>query len=381
MVCDMIEYGGMHMDIQPKFWRDKEYEDLSAYIDQVFTELLIPAAMSDVVCDYKKILSSLYELGLSGLRYQENKGGVGKGLAAQALFAEGLGIVPSGGIGMALTIHLDMVAPFVDQYGTDQQITEFLVPALKGDILFSHAVSEPEAGSDISNIHTTAIQEGDGWRVQGKKSMISLASLADVHFVVAQLPEFRPPFNMVNFLIPADTPGLRVSPTYPTLGNHHCPIANIELDDVYLDDSFRVGPVGMGMINQMQQFSQERILSSLRANRVARRCLDDVMQSTDKAEEKWVSLNAQWAASRSVTYRAMQAWIEGEEYLTLSCASKLLSSRLARQASWLSLNSAKAMQPSLICDNLNQVYDARLYSISTGSDEMMLKTIAAAEKY
>lgn len=381
MVSNMTEYTSTHTDIRPKFWRIKEYEDLSAQIDQVFTQLLIPAAKSDAVCDYKKILSSLYESGISGLRYEEKNGGLGKGLAAQALFAEGLGIVPSGGIGMALTIHLDMVAPFIDQYGTEQQIADFLAPALKGDILFSHAVSEPEAGSDINNIHTTAVQDGDGWRVQGKKNMISLASLADVHFVVARLPEFRAPFNMVNFLIPADIPGLRVSPIYPTLGNHHCPIANIELDNVWLDDSFRLGPVGMGMINQMQQFSQERILSSLRANRMARRCLDYATQSGDTFTEKLASLHAQWAASRAVTYRAMQTWIDGGEYLTLSCASKLLSSRLARQASRFALECAKAMQPDSIEESLNQVYDARLYSISTGSDEMMLKTIAAAEKY
>lgn len=211
--------------------------------------------------------------------------------------------------------------------------------------------------------------------------MISLAFLADVHFIVARLPAFRAPFNMVNFLVPADTPGLRVSPIRPTLGNHHCPIADIELDNVQLDDSFRLGPIGMGMINQMQQFSQERILSSLRANRLARRCLDYAMQPVDVFADKLASLNAQWAASRAVTYRAMQTWIDGGEYLTLSCASKLLSSRLARQASRFALENAKAMQTDSVEENLNQVYDARLYSISTGSDEMMLKTIAAAEKY
>lgn len=374
-------------ELTPSFWRSNALTALREQLMQSFNAHLSPFADSDEV-DFNSMLANLHNDGLSGLRYEKNNGGTGHGLAAQAMFAECLGTVPSGGIGMGLTIHLDMVAPFVDQQGTLQQIEAYLKPALRGDIIFSHAVSEPNAGSDISNIQTSAVRDGTGWRVNGVKSMIALASLANVHFVVAHLPHNKPPFNMINFLIPNNTPGISVSKVAPTLGNTSCPIANITFDNVWVDDCHRLGTAGMGMIYQMQQFSQERILSSLRANEVARACLQHVEACMDtptsahtdarfKADQLWQRL----AASKAITYKAMGEWIGNGNYHTLSCSSKLLSSRLVREASTLALSATHETGHKEKLQTIRCLNDARLYSISTGSDEMMLKSIAASEKY
>ena len=365
----------------PAFWKFPGAEELRAQINNAFDAVLLPAAHSADQCNYQKIIAELHTKKISGLRYNREKGGTGAGLAAQAMFAESLGRIPSGSIGMALTIHLDMVAPFIDQYGSPEQVEKFLMPALRGDILLSHAVSEPGAGSDVTNLSTTAVKDGNGWRINGQKTMISLATLADVHFVIAQLPEYRAPFNMVNFLIPKNTPGLRLGPIKPALGNHQCPVADIFFDDLWISDDHRLGMPGMGMINQLQQFSQERILSSLRANQVAYQCLQRAAQWINPSVHEWQLLNAEWQASRALTYKAMQRWLDNGEYLSLSCSSKLLSSRLARRAANYTLQVAKennSVDLTLLKSCLN---DARLFSISTGSDEMMLKSIAAAEKY
>lgn len=365
----------------PSFWKFAGAELLRTQINDAFARILLPAAMANRQCNYQQLLAALYAEKLSGLRYGEEKGGTGSGLAAQAMFAECLGRIPSGSIGMALTIHLDMVAPFIDQYGTLEQIEQFLKPALRGDILLSHAVSEPNAGSDVTNIATTAVKDGNGWRINGRKTMISLASLADVHFVIARLPEYRAPFNMVNFLIPKNTPGLTLSAVQPGLGNQQCPVANIEFNELWISDEYRLGMPGMGMINQLQQFSQERILSSLRANEVTRQCLGRAAQSSTIRDPQLLSLQAEWQASRALTYKAMQAWLINDDYLTLSCSSKLLSSRLARRATHYALQQVRTTGATDIKLWQTLACDARLFSISTGSDEMMLKSIAAAEKY
>ncbi|MDO6423831.1 acyl-CoA dehydrogenase family protein [Saccharophagus degradans] len=396
----------LNCELTPSFWRNDAFIHLRKQIDTSFAAHLTPASNSESV-SFQALVRQLYNDNLSGLRYAKNKGGTGHGLAAQALFAESLGRVPSGGIGMGLTIHLDMVAPIVDQQGSAHQIEEYLLPALRGDIIFSHAVSEPHAGSDISNIQTTAVKDGDGWRIDGCKSMIALASLADVHFVVARIPGHKPPFNKINFLIPAATTGVKVSSVTPTLGNNDCPIANITFDNVWVADSNRLGTAGMGMIHQMQQFSQERILSSLRANEVARMCLTHAEHLLNKLNNlnplnnlnnrhnkpnpstasyvnslnNLYTLKAELNASKAITYKAMGTWIDNGNYHTLSCSSKLLSSRLVRQASILALTVSKALGENTDAQLVHYFNDARLYSISTGSDEMMLKSIAASEKY
>jgi citronellyl-CoA dehydrogenase len=368
--------------LTPLFWKFAGAEQLRTHITETFTRILLPAALSTHQCNYNHLLAELHAESLSGLRYNKEKGGVGMGLAAQAMFAECLGSVPSGSIGMALTIHLDMVAPFIDQYGSAGQIERFFKPALRGEILLSHAVSEPDAGSDVTKIATTATKDGKGWRLNGHKTMISLASLADVHFVIAQLPEYRPPFNMVNFLIPKGTPGLIVGEIKPGLGNHQCPVADLSFEDLWINDDCRLGAAGMGMINQLQQFSQERILSSLRANEVTHQCLTQSAQwASNSCDRQFASLHAEWQASRALTYKALQTWLENGDYLSLSCSSKLVSSRLARRAANYALQLTRNSAAKNIARFTSYVCDSRLFSISTGSDEMMLKSIAAAEKY
>lgn len=365
----------------PAFWKFDGAEQLRAHINKTFGRLLLPAALATIQCNYHQLISALHREQLSGLRYSKEKGGTGAGLAAQAMFAESLGQIPSGGIGMALTIHLDMVAPFIDQYGSPEQIERFLMPALRGDILLSHAVSEPGAGSDVTNLATTTTRDGTGWRINGHKSMISLASLADVHFVIARLADYRAPFNMVNFLIPKDTPGLRLGNVSPALGNAQCPIADVFFDDLWIGDDCRLGMPGMGMINQLQQFAQERILSSLRANQVTYQCLARAAQWISKLDKQLQILIAEWQASRALTYKAMQYWLANGEYLSLSSTSKFISSRLVRRASFFALDLARQHSSDDVKNLQTCVGDARLFSISTGSDEMMLKSIAAAEKY
>lgn len=365
----------------PAFWKFEGAEQLRAHINKTFDRFLMPAAKTTTQCNYHQLIAALRSEQLSGLRYAKEKGGTGAGLAAQAMFAESLGRIPSGGIGMALTIHLDMVAPFIDQYGAPEQIERFLMPALRGEILLSHAVSEPGAGSDVTNLATTATRDGSGWRIRGHKTMISLASLADVHFVIARLADYRAPFNMVNFLIPKDTPGLRLGNVWPALGNAQCPVSDIFFDDLWIGDDCRLGMPGMGMINQLQQFAQERILSSLRANQVAYQCLARAAQWTYTADQQLQTLIAEWQASRALTYKAMQHWLGNGEYLSLSSSSKLISSRLARSASLFALDLARQHSKGDVNSLQTCVADARLFSISTGSDEMMLKSIAATEKY
>lgn len=365
----------------PAFWKFGGAEQLRAHINKTFDRFLFPAALATTQCNYHQLLAALHSEQVSGLRYSKEKGGTGAGLAAQAMFAESLGHIPSGGIGMALTIHLDMVAPFIDQYGSPEQIERFLVPALRGDVLLSHAVSESNAGSDVTQLATTATRDDTGWRISGHKSMISLAPLADVHFVIARLADYRAPFNMVNFLIPKNTPGLRLGNLQPALGNAQCPVADVFFDDLWIADDCRLGMPGMGMINQLQQFSQERILSSLRANQVTYQCLARAAHWVSKRDTQLQILIAEWQASRALTYKAMQYWLASGEYLSLSSSSKFISSRLVRRASLFALDMARRHSKNDI-ENLQAcVGDARLFSISTGSDEMMLKSIAAAEKY
>ncbi|WP_422444829.1 acyl-CoA dehydrogenase family protein [Endozoicomonas sp. ALB091] len=178
------------------------------------------------------------------------------------------------------------------------------------------------------------------------------------------------------------------------MGNKGCPVADIHLDNVWVDDDCRLGAQGLGFVIQLQQFVQERIVSSLRANAAARRGLDRLISHTqerlvadqrlidrDSWQHKIADLESDWAKCRALTYQALEAWAEGLPYESLSSASKLLSSRLVRRVARTALH-AGGVNHYQQQSELAQLYtDSRLFSISTGSDEMMLTSLIASEKF
>lgn len=381
----------------PVFWQERRFKSLSEKLNDCFNiinERSQTALNTDEPLNFKEYIKMLDERELSGLRFSVAQGGTDDGLWAQALFAERLGHVISGAVGMGLTIHYDMVAPVIAAHGNTACQQRFLKPALRGELLFSHAVSEFSAGSDFSNIACTARRHKDGWLLNGTKTMISLASIADVHFVLAKLPEKKAPFNMVILLVPSSLSGVSVGPEQSTMGNKGCPVADIYFDNVWVDDECRLGAPGLGFVLQLQQFVQERIVSSLRANAAARRGLDRLISHTrerlvaeqklitrDSWQHKIAELESAWAKSRALTYQALEAWAKELPYDSLSSASKLLSSRLVRRVARTALHAGGVNQYQKQSE-LAQLYtDSRLFSISTGSDEMMLTSLIASEKF
>jgi citronellyl-CoA dehydrogenase len=343
---------------------------------------------------FRPLLKSIHALGLAGLRYRSDHGGTGEGLRAQGHFAETLGSLPSGGFGMAVTIHYDMVAPLIADFGSEAQRTRFLPPMNEGLLVISHAISEPEAGSDVGGVTTRVRRNGDGWIIEGRKRWISLAHDADYHIVLARVEGGRAPFDTGLFLVPADAAGVRTEPVATMLGNDGCPVGDIVLDAVAIGDDLRVGPAGFGLVNQMRQFAQERIVSSLRATANSRFGLDTILAHARERRiggeplsnnPHWAlaiaELEAGWYQTRALAWRALATWETGGDIVALSSAAKFASSRLVRRVSELGVQTAGVAGQQRNHPLARLRRDARLYSISTGSDEMMLLSIAKSEKW
>jgi len=265
---------------------------------------------------------------------------------------------------------------------------------IEGRIVISHAISEAGAGADVGSVATLATATDGGWRIDGGKRWISLGMQADYHIVLARVAGRRAPFDTGLFLIPADTEGVSARPVEGLLGNDGCPIADLSFDGVRIDDSLRVGGAGFGLVNQMKQFAQERIISSLRANANARWGLDRIIAYARKRKVSgealidnahWrlqlAGLDASWRQSRALAWKAFAVWESGQDIVAISSAAKMTSSRLVRRVTetGVQISGVDGYRRDHPLNRLRR--DARLYSISTGSDEMMLLSIARAEKW
>lgn len=336
------------------------------------------------------LVKGLSDIGCFGLRYPIEDKGQGLDLFAHLAFAEEIGKIRSGGVGMALTIHGDMVLPMIDAgMRSTGQRARYLGPALTGQKIYSHAISEKGAGSDPSAIATEATKVDGGYILSGAKAYISLASISDMHCVLARMPKLRFPFNMILLMVDTNAPGVKVTPTGKMMGNHCCPTADIILDKVFVPEDARIGDEGMGFVLQMRQFVEERVISAARAVSSSTAIIDETIQHCSERKmfggalldlqsvsHKLVTLKSEATALRAFIYDTAGAWHRDENFQTQSCAVKLLSNRLARKAGGqcLKLQGASGYSSG---SNAERFYrDGRLYAISTGSDEAMQMAIA-----
>jgi butyryl-CoA dehydrogenase len=148
----------------------------------------------------KALFRRLGELGWFGLRYPERYGGAESDMVTYCLFAEELA---RGSLSLAAAAAMQslMGTFFVYKYGSEALRQRYLVPALRGDLVATFALTEPNAGSDLAGITTRAERDGDGWRLRGAKTWVTNAPVADVLTVAAKTSAERGLRNIALFLL------------------------------------------------------------------------------------------------------------------------------------------------------------------------------------
>src|SRR5881296_1446127 len=148
----------------------------------------------------KRLFKRIGELGYLGLRYPEAYGGVDADMVTYCLFAEELA---RGSLSVAAAAAMQslMGTYFVHKYGSETLRQRYLVPALRGDLIATFALTEPNAGSDVANITTRARRRGDRYVLRGTKTWVTSAPVADLLTVAAKTSEERGMKSIALFLL------------------------------------------------------------------------------------------------------------------------------------------------------------------------------------
>lgn len=163
----------------------------------------------------------------------------------------------------SVTMHL--IAPTIRLLGTEGQKREFLPAMLRGDLLACQLFSEPEAGSDLANVGTRAVRDGDDWVITGQKVWTSGAQFADWGELIARTDPDQPKHaGMTAFLIPLDAPGVEIRPIRQMSGGSS--FNEVFLDRVRIPDSLRLGGIGKGWSVALTTLAFEREGGSNSAN-------------------------------------------------------------------------------------------------------------------
>jgi len=203
--------------------------------------------------EYRRILAQLGSDGWLGIGWPRQYGGQGRSPIEQYIFAEE---IQRAGFPLPF-LTLGTVGPTIMQFGTDEQKERFLPPILRGELHFAIGYTEPEAGTDLASLRTTAVRDGDEYVVDGTKVYTSLADHADYIWLAARTDPQAPKHRGISILvIPTDAPGYRWTPIHTMAAarttatyyeNVRVPVAN------------RIGPENQGWSLIVSQLNHERV--------------------------------------------------------------------------------------------------------------------------
>lgn len=207
----------------------------------------------------REVLHKMGELGMFSLRVPTELGGLGLGPLASAVFSEALGNSTFGGFEAVALAHTDMALPHLLNSGTTEQLERWLPGSMSGHNMMSIGVSEPDAGSDVAGLRTTAIRDGEGWRLNGTKTFITGAVYGDMTVLAARSnPDEK--YGISMFLLPSDTEGFTVTKKLDKHGWRCSDTAELLLDNVWLSEEHLLGAEHKGFYSAMQNFQNERMV-------------------------------------------------------------------------------------------------------------------------
>jgi alkylation response protein AidB-like acyl-CoA dehydrogenase len=195
----------------------------------------------------RELFKKLAEVGFTGLSIDQKYDGCYYSSTLTAKVLEELAKVDSG-VSIFLSVHL-MVAGLISKHGNEEQKNSFLPKLAKGELLGAFALTEAEAGSDASNLKTSAKKQGDNWILNGEKCYITSAGFADLYIVFAKSEasvESEEKNKICAFIVNATQEGIDVSPPEKKMGAELSPIASISFKNVVLKNSQLIGAENSG---------------------------------------------------------------------------------------------------------------------------------------
>ena len=335
----------------------------------------------------REVFKKLGALDLLGLKYPTEYGGSGLDFSYSMTMAEALGACDCGGVPMAIGVQSDMSTPALARFGSDELKREFLAPSIAGDLISCLGVSEPGGGSDVAAVKTTARKVGGDYVIDGSKMWITNGMTADWCCLLANTSEGPAHKNKSLIVVPLDRPGV-TRQKIRKIGMNASDTAQLFFDGVRVPQRHVIGQEGMGFVFQMLQFQEERLWGAASSLKSLDRLIDLTIAYTRDRKTfgksvldnqvvhfRLAELRCEVEALRSLTYRAVETYLAGQDVTKLASMAKLKCGRLSREVADACLQYWGGM--GYTWDNpISRAFrDGRLTSIGGGADEIMLGII------
>jgi len=204
------------------------------------------------------------EQGFLAMSVPEAYGGLGADFLYSVIVMEEL--MRTNFCGLAAPLHSDIIVPYIMAFASEEQKHKYLPGCISGDIITAIAMTEPNTGSDLAAIKTTAVESGDEIVINGQKTFISNGINCDLLVLAARDPGEENPHAAVDlYLVEAETPGFEKGKRIKKIGWHSQDTAELYFTDCRIPKENRLGGKGSGFIKLMLKLQQERLVCAIGA--------------------------------------------------------------------------------------------------------------------
>lgn len=328
-------------------------------------------------------------MGFLGARYPESIGGAGGDLLSAIPIVEEISRCRSGGFVTSYLVQAHISTPIIQHLGTAEQREDFLRPAISGSRIGCLAVTEPDAGSDVSALRTTARRVGGDWVLNGSKMYITNGGVADFAVVAAKTDGGPAHASISLFLVDTHQAGFKPSKPLDKLGLRASNTVGISFDEVVVPGRNLLGEEGRGFRYIMSGFQEERLVSSIYAYESAFQAIEDTtaylsdrrafgapLIERQAIRHTLAQLTAELEAVRHLCYAAAWRLNDGKDATREVSMCKLLAAEIANRVAYQAMQFHGGYGYMEECPIARYYRDVRLYAIGGGASEVMREIIS-----
>jgi alkylation response protein AidB-like acyl-CoA dehydrogenase len=281
------------------------------------------------------------ELGFMGMMVDCKYGGAGLDALAYAIVLEEIAKIDASAA-VIMSVNNSLVCYGLEAYGTEEQKEKYLKPLASGNMLGAFALSEPEAGSDATSQHTTAIDQGDHFLLNGTKNWITNGGNADIYLIIAQTHPEKAHRGINVLIVEKGMPGFTIGPKENKLGIRSSDTHSLLFSDVKVPKENRIGEDGFGFKFAMKTLDGGRIGIAAQALGIAAGAYDLALAYAQERKTfgkpiadhqaiqfKLVDMEVEIEAARLLTYKAAWTKDQGLPYSKEAAMAKLHASEVA----------------------------------------------------
>ena len=337
----------------------------------------------------KDVFLKLGKLGVLGIRFPQKYGGAEADMATTTVFCEELGRCRSRGLTMGVLVQTDMASPYLAEFANDAQREKYLPDLIAGKTVCSIVLTEPDGGSDLARMTTSAARHGRHYVLNGSKCFITNALHADLYIVAAKTDPAAGRHGVSVLLVERNTPGLIVEPMGKKLGMHGSDTGLLTFDQCRVPLENLLGEENKGFYYVMERLGVERYVAMAALTASAQQALEDTIQYAQQRQmfdttlaqlqvtrHRLAQLQTKLEAARQLVYYACWRYDQGQHPVKEVAMCKAFVADVACEIAdaCLQIHGGNGYMEEY--DIARFYRDARLWKIGAGSTETMYDIIA-----